>query len=174
MFTQQRNINESDGKNLKKKIKKKHEEGGKKMAAKMIASRVRLLSFRSAEFHRWGLRSSSNAERLIIFPAIYIEKLDSALIRSGRMDKHIGLSYCNYEAFNVLARNYLGITSHTLFDKIRNLLKKVEITPADVAEKLIPKRMKEDTEASLATLIKALETTAMMKTMITMSEKDEE
>ena len=48
-------------------------------------------------------------ERIIVFTTNYVEKLDPALIRRGRMDKHIEMSYCCYDAFKVLAKNYLDV-----------------------------------------------------------------
>ncbi|KAE8706729.1 hypothetical protein F3Y22_tig00110388pilonHSYRG00131 [Hibiscus syriacus] len=41
-----------------------------------------------------GLWSSCGGERIIVFTTNYPEKLDQALIRRGRMDKHIEMSYC--------------------------------------------------------------------------------
>ena len=43
-----------------------------------------------------GLWSASEGERLIVFTTNYMEKLDPTLIWRGRMDKHIELSYCNF------------------------------------------------------------------------------
>lgn len=104
-----------------------------------------------------GLWSASAGERLIVFTTNHIEKLDPALIRRGRMDKHIEMSYCSFEAFKVLAANYLGITdSHPTFDRIRGLIEEVKITPADVAENLMPKSGSDDAETCLASLIQAL------------------
>ncbi|KAE8706358.1 putative ATP binding protein [Hibiscus syriacus] len=68
-----------------------------------------------------GLWSSCGGERIIIFTTNHVEKLDPALIRRGRMDKHIELSYCCFDAFKVLANNYLEIDSHSLFDEIETL-----------------------------------------------------
>nr|GMD58459.1 AAA-ATPase At3g28580-like [Ipomoea batatas] len=45
---------------------------------------------------------SIGEERIIVFTTNYIEKLDPALIRRGRMDSHIELSYCCFEAFKNL------------------------------------------------------------------------
>ncbi|KAI9118882.1 hypothetical protein K1719_009557 [Acacia pycnantha] len=106
-----------------------------------------------------GLWSACGGERLIVFTTNHIEKLDPALIRKGRMDKHIELSYCSFEAFKVLAKNYLRIESHHLFARIGELLRDVKITPADVAEHLIPKSASGDYEVQLKNLIEALETT---------------
>ncbi|XP_019195472.1 PREDICTED: AAA-ATPase ASD, mitochondrial-like [Ipomoea nil] len=104
-----------------------------------------------------GLWSAIGEERIIVFTTNYIQKLDPALIRRGRMDSHIELSYCCFEAFKVLARNYLDLESHQLFPEIRALLGETKITPADVAENLMPKSGREKAETCLERLIKALE-----------------
>ncbi|PIA62406.1 hypothetical protein AQUCO_00200423v1 [Aquilegia coerulea] len=84
-----------------------------------------------------GLWSACGEERIVVFTTNHVDKLDPALIRRGRMDMHIELSYCSYEAFKVLAKNYLDLDSHPLFDEVCELLKTKNITPADVAEVLI-------------------------------------
>ncbi|CAK7341169.1 unnamed protein product [Dovyalis caffra] len=86
-----------------------------------------------------------------------MEKLDPALIRKGRMDKHIELSYCSFEAFQVLAKNYLRLESHHLFAKIQELLGETKMTPAEVAEHLMPKTLPGDDKVCLDGLIAALE-----------------
>lgn len=104
-----------------------------------------------------GLWSSCGGERLVVFTTNYLEKLDPALIRRGRMDKHIELSYCCFEAFKELAKNYLDIDSHNLFVTIGQLLEETNMTPADVAENLMPKSSSEDAKICLLNLIQALE-----------------
>lgn len=104
-----------------------------------------------------GLWSACGGERLIVFTTNFVEKLDPALIRKGRMDKHIELSYCSFEAFKVLAKNYLKLESHHLFSTISRLLGETKVTPADVAEHLMPKTLPGDAETSLKMLVKALE-----------------
>ncbi|KAJ4824910.1 hypothetical protein Tsubulata_007223 [Turnera subulata] len=104
-----------------------------------------------------GLWSSSGGERIIIFTTNHKEKLDPALIRRGRMDRHIELSYCKFEAFKILTKNYLDIDSHDLFDRIGQLLDEVNMTPADVVEHLMPKTPDGDAQTSLESLIQALE-----------------
>ncbi|KAL5582428.1 hypothetical protein UlMin_014870 [Ulmus minor] len=106
-----------------------------------------------------GIWSACGGERLIVFTTNYVEKLDAALIRRGRMDKHIQLSYCCFEAFKVLAKNYLNVESHELFLKIESLLGETNMTPADVAENLMPKSDNEDADSCLNCLIEALEKT---------------
>ncbi|XVF60452.1 hypothetical protein PTKIN_Ptkin08bG0047800 [Pterospermum kingtungense] len=104
-----------------------------------------------------GLWSACGGERLIVFTTNFVEKLDPALIRKGRMDKHIELSYCGFEAFKVLAKNYQNLESHNLFLRIGQLLEEARMTPADVAEHLMPKTASGDPGAYLESLIQALE-----------------
>ncbi|PNX76706.1 putative mitochondrial chaperone BCS1-B-like protein, partial [Trifolium pratense] len=103
-----------------------------------------------------GIWSASPGERLIIFTTNYAERLNHALIRRGRMDMHIELSYCGFDGFKILAMNYLNLESHFLFETIRSLLEETNMTPADVAENLMPKVANEDVETSLERLIQAL------------------
>ncbi|XP_021297760.1 AAA-ATPase ASD, mitochondrial-like [Herrania umbratica] len=104
-----------------------------------------------------GLWSACGGERLIVFTTNFVEKLDPALIRKGRMDKHIELSYCGFEAFKVLANNYQKLESHNLFRRIQELLEEARMTPAEVAEHLMPKTVSTDPETCLESLIQALE-----------------
>ncbi|XP_019177219.1 PREDICTED: AAA-ATPase ASD, mitochondrial-like [Ipomoea nil] len=104
-----------------------------------------------------GLWSAIGEERIIVFTTNYPEKLDPALVRRGRMDNRIELSYCCFEAFKVLVNNYLDVESHQLFPEIKRLLGETKITPADVAESLMPKSAREEADTCLKRLIKSLE-----------------
>ncbi|KAL3720423.1 hypothetical protein ACJRO7_005270 [Eucalyptus globulus] len=84
-----------------------------------------------------GLWSSCGDERIIIFTTNHKEKLDSALLRPGRMDVHVHMSYCTPCGFKLLASNYLGINSNELFDQIESLIAMARVTPAEVAEQLM-------------------------------------
>ncbi|PUZ66671.1 hypothetical protein GQ55_3G347900 [Panicum hallii var. hallii] len=108
-----------------------------------------------------GLWSACGSERLIVFTTNHVEKLDSALIRRGRMDKHIEMSYCGFEAFKFLAETYLGVVSHELFDAVRELLQKVNMTPADVAENLTLKSVDDDAHSCLTNLVRELQEARM-------------
>ncbi|KAL8154300.1 hypothetical protein V2J09_012060 [Rumex salicifolius] len=104
-----------------------------------------------------GIWSACGEERIIIFTTNYVDKLDPALIRRGRMDMRIELSYCCFEAFKVLAKNYLDLDSHPLFGEVERLLGETETTPADVAENLMPKTSKVDIDVCMRSLVDALE-----------------
>ncbi|KAJ4828176.1 hypothetical protein Tsubulata_025054 [Turnera subulata] len=82
------------------------------------------------------------------------EKIDTALLRAGRMDMHIHLSYCTPYGFKMLASNYLGIEEHPLFSEVEEKLLETNITPAEVGEQLMKS---EDPDTSLRGLIKFLE-----------------
>ncbi|XP_024016166.1 AAA-ATPase At3g28600 isoform X2 [Eutrema salsugineum] len=104
-----------------------------------------------------GIWSACGQERIIVFTTNHMEKLDPALIRRGRMDMHIELSYCSFEGFKVLAKNYLDLDSHPLFVKIESFLKEINVSPADVAEELMAKNHKIDVDGSLKDLVQSLE-----------------
>ncbi|KAK9948561.1 hypothetical protein M0R45_004130 [Rubus argutus] len=84
-----------------------------------------------------GLWSSCGDERIIIFTTNHKEKLDPALLRPGRMDVHVHMSYCTPAGFRLLAANYLGIKDHKLFEAIEKQIEITEVTPAEIAEQLI-------------------------------------
>ncbi|TMW91635.1 hypothetical protein EJD97_014082 [Solanum chilense] len=84
-----------------------------------------------------GIWSCCGEERVIVVTTNHIDKLDAALLRPGRMDMHINMSYCKSSAFKQLIFNYLNIHDHELFDQIGELLQVVEVTPADVAGELL-------------------------------------
>ncbi|XP_004489033.1 AAA-ATPase At3g50940-like [Cicer arietinum] len=107
-----------------------------------------------------GLWSCCGEEHIIVFTTNHKDRLDPALLRPGRMDKQIHLSYCNFSAFKQLVINYLDITQHELFEKIEVLLGQVQVTPAEIAEVLT--KVGDATEC-LQDLIKFLEDKKMVK-----------
>ena len=101
-----------------------------------------------------GLWSTCGDERIIIFTTNHKDRLDPALLRPGRMDMHIHMSYCTYHGFKLLASNYLGIHgSHVLFREIEALMEEAEVTPAQVAEELMKS---ENADVALEGLVKLL------------------
>lgn len=101
-----------------------------------------------------GLWSSCGDERIIVFTTNHKERLDPALLRPGRMDMHIHMSYCTPGGFRTLASNYLGLKDHDRFREIDKLITEVEVTPAEIAEELMKS---EGIDIALAGLIAFLE-----------------
>ncbi|XP_044480236.1 AAA-ATPase ASD, mitochondrial-like [Mangifera indica] len=127
--------------------KKMKEEGENKVSKVTLSGLLNCID---------GLWSACGGERIIVFTTNYVDKLDPALIRRGRMDRHIEMSYCCFDAFKVLAKNYLDIDSHELFAEVSSRLAETNMIPADVAEHLMPKSDEDDAETCLKNLIKAL------------------
>ncbi|NP_001358706.1 AAA-ATPase At3g28580 isoform 2 [Zea mays] len=141
--------NKKDGTTTKQQEEDKEKEDEKAGGSKVTLSGV--LNFID------GLWSACGGERIIVFTTNHVEKLDPALIRRGRMDKHIEMSYCCVQAFKFLAKVYLDVDDHPRFDAVAALLREVDMTPADVAENLTPKAPGEDADSCLAALVEALE-----------------
>ncbi|CAN6325130.1 unnamed protein product [Urochloa humidicola] len=110
-----------------------------------------------------GLWSACGEERLIVFTTNHVDKLDPALIRTGRMDKKIEMSYCDFESFKFLARMHLRddvVEEHReQCDRVRALLEEVDMAPVDVGEHLTPRSPDEfeDPGPCLDRLVAALE-----------------
>ncbi|KAG6382444.1 hypothetical protein SASPL_157893 [Salvia splendens] len=84
-----------------------------------------------------GLWSSCRDEKIIVFTTNHRDRLDPALLRPGRMDVHLEMSYCTFSGFKILASTYLRIDYHSFFPVIGELLEEVEATPAEVTGELI-------------------------------------
>ncbi|KAH9311333.1 hypothetical protein KI387_026368, partial [Taxus chinensis] len=82
-----------------------------------------------------GLWSCCGEERIIVFTTNHKEMLDPALLRSGRMDMHILLSFCTFPQFKCLAFNYLKIEDHPLFPAVEEkMVCGAQMTPAHIIE----------------------------------------
>ncbi|KAH7352946.1 hypothetical protein KP509_19G071200 [Ceratopteris richardii] len=105
-----------------------------------------------------GLWSCSGEERLFIFTTNFKERIDPALLRPGRMDMHILLSYCTFHAFKKMANNYLGIQDHPKFLELQESMTKssVQVTPAAIAEILI--RNQDSPDMALSEVLTAFQT----------------
>ncbi|KAG6537004.1 hypothetical protein ZIOFF_002082 [Zingiber officinale] len=109
-------------KKIKESKEKKAKESKEKGERKVTLSR--LLNFID------DLWSTCGGDRRIIFTTNHVEKLGPRLIRKGRMVMHVELGHCEVEAFKVLAKNYLEVEAHPLFEKVRELLAAVKISSA--------------------------------------------
>ena len=84
-----------------------------------------------------------------------LDKLDPALLRPGRMDMHVPMSYCTMDGFKMLASTYLNINKdHQLYEQIERLFQKARVTPAEIAEEL---SRTEDTDVALRGVVELLE-----------------
>ncbi|KAL6350006.1 hypothetical protein AAG906_003935 [Vitis piasezkii] len=101
-----------------------------------------------------GLWSSCGDERIIVLTTNHKDRIDPALLRPGRMDMHIHMSYCTPYGFKTLASNYLGVSNHRLFTEIERLITEVEVTPAEIAEELMKS---EEADVALEGLIEFLQ-----------------
>ncbi|KAK7822209.1 aaa-atpase [Quercus suber] len=108
-----------------------------------------------------GLWSSCGDERIIVFTTNHKDRLDPAILRPGRMDVHVHMSYCTMDGFKLLASNYLNIKAdHQLYRQIEGLLENVEVTPAEIAEELLKSG---GTDVVLGGLVKFLEQKTIQK-----------
>ncbi|XP_077238292.1 P-loop containing nucleoside triphosphate hydrolases superfamily protein [Tasmannia lanceolata] len=108
-----------------------------------------------------GLWSCCGSERIFVFTTNHIEKLDPALLRCGRMDMHIFMSYCSFSALKILLRNYLGFEGDCddgLLKELEVVIDKAEMTPADISEVLIKNRR--DKGKAMFELLEALKNRA--------------
>nr|GME09723.1 AAA-ATPase At5g57480-like [Ipomoea batatas]GME09724.1 AAA-ATPase At5g57480-like [Ipomoea batatas] len=103
-----------------------------------------------------GLWSCCGSERIFVFTTNHVEKLDPALLRSGRMDMHIHMSYCTFPALKILLKNYLGYQDAALSGDLEDVIAAAEMTPADISEVLIKnRRNKKAAVGELAQVLRA-------------------
>uniref|UniRef100_A0A6N2MHV0 AAA+ ATPase domain-containing protein n=1 Tax=Salix viminalis TaxID=40686 RepID=A0A6N2MHV0_SALVM len=112
-----------------------------------------------------GLWSCCGSERIFVFTTNHADKLDPALLRSGRMDMHVFMSYCSFPALKILLKNYLGHEESELDEGVLKELEEViamaEMTPADISELLIKNRRNKD--KAVIELLEALKERAERK-----------
>ncbi|KAI3814721.1 hypothetical protein L1987_14365 [Smallanthus sonchifolius] len=115
-----------------------------------------------------GLWSCCGSERIFVFTTNHIEKLDPALLRSGRMDMHIFMSYCSFPALKILLKNYLGCDDGDIepdvMEDLAAVIDSAEMTPADISEVLIKNRR--DNHRALRELLEALRSRAEKKKLM--------
>ncbi|WRX10822.1 ATPase [Theobroma cacao] len=68
-----------------------------------------------------GLRSSCGEERIVVFTTNQKDKPDPALLRPGRIDVLINMSYCSSQGFRLVS-NYLDVHGqHPLLEQIDSI-----------------------------------------------------
>ncbi|XP_057455393.1 AAA-ATPase At4g25835-like [Lotus japonicus] len=103
-----------------------------------------------------GLWSCCGEERLVVFTTNHRESIDPALVRCGRMDVHVSLGTCGVHAFRELARNYLGVESHVMFEAVEGCIRSGgSLTPAHVGEILL--RNRGDADVALREVVAAMQ-----------------
>ncbi|PON93615.1 LOW QUALITY PROTEIN: Spastin [Trema orientale] len=103
-----------------------------------------------------GIWSSCGSERLIVFTTNHVEKLDPALIRRVGWTSILSFPIAALKGSKFLPRTILE--NHQMFERVESLIGVTKITPADVAESLMPKSPPHnDPETCLSNLIQALE-----------------
>lgn len=91
-----------------------------------------------------GIKETSG--RIIILTTNYVEKIDPALLRPGRIDIHLKMSFINYNVLNDMFVHYYSNTlehyhnlhaiDDNLFHNMRNIFE-LKITPAEIINILI-------------------------------------
>ncbi|KAI3800602.1 hypothetical protein L1987_28694 [Smallanthus sonchifolius] len=87
------------------------------------------------------LNSCCGDEKLMVFTMNSkekIEKIDSSILRPGRIDVHIYFPLCNFNSFKTLANNCLGLKDHKLFPQVEEIFQTGStMSPAEMSELMI-------------------------------------
>ncbi|KAK9056108.1 hypothetical protein SSX86_027196 [Deinandra increscens subsp. villosa] len=104
------------------------------------------------------LNSCCGDEKLMVFTMSSKEKIDSAILRPGRIDVHIYFPLCNFNSFKTIANNCLGLKDHKLFPQVEEIfLTGSTMSPAEMTELMISNRCSPG--RALKSVITALQTT---------------
>ncbi|KAK9157078.1 hypothetical protein Scep_003652 [Stephania cephalantha] len=103
-----------------------------------------------------GLWSCCGEERIIVFTTNHKDHVDPALVRPGRMDMHVRLGVCGAHALKELARNYLGLEDHPMFDVVESCMRAGgALTPAEIGEMMLKNRR--DPNVAMKEVVAALQ-----------------
>ena len=90
-----------------------------------------------------GIWSGVSQQRIFIATSNYPEKLDPALIRSGRMDMKIQLTYATQQMFIDLIHTHFNNYQYSMPDELTESVQKLlsrNIAPCDISEQLVRRR----------------------------------
>lgn len=90
-----------------------------------------------------GLWSGVAEQRIFIATSNHPDKLDPAILRSGRMDMKIELSYATMNMLTALVRTHLNMPDFVLTDEMKAAAEPVlreSIAPCDISEHLVRRR----------------------------------
>jgi chaperone BCS1 len=99
----------------------------KKREAEEESKRTSKVTLSGLEFHRWNLVSMWGRKNYCVHYQL-CGQTGSCFNKEGEDGQEHKMSYCRFEAFKVLAKNYLELESHELFGKIEELLGKTDIS----------------------------------------------
>ncbi|KAF7150142.1 hypothetical protein RHSIM_Rhsim02G0006500 [Rhododendron simsii] len=121
----------------------------------LIAAMANYLKFDVYDLELTSLYSNSELRRILVSTTnrsiLVIEDVDCSV---EMQDRQQGIEQPNHPNTKILASNYLGIHHHhALFGEIEGLIENVEVTPAEVAEKLL---RSEDADTALAGVVNFL------------------
>ncbi|KAH1051466.1 hypothetical protein AAZX31_08G157200 [Glycine max] len=120
-----------------------------------------------------GLWSCCGEERIVVFTTNHRDSVDPALLRCGRMDVHVSLGTCGTHAFRELARNYLGVDSHVLFEAVEGCIRSGgSLTPAHVGEILL--RNRGDVDVAMREVLAAMQGRMLVATAAADQPENEE
>ncbi|KAE9460249.1 hypothetical protein C3L33_07843, partial [Rhododendron williamsianum] len=87
------------------------------------------------------VNSCCSDEKVMVFTMNNKERMDSAILRPGRIDVHIHFPLCDFSSFKSLANSYLGLKDHKLFPQVEEVFQSgATLSPAEVGEIMISNR----------------------------------
>ncbi|KAF7138542.1 hypothetical protein RHSIM_Rhsim07G0001700 [Rhododendron simsii] len=87
------------------------------------------------------VNSCCSDEKVMVFTMNNKDRIDSAILRPGRIDVHIHFPLCDFSSFKSLANSYLGLKDHKLFPQVEEVFQSgATLSPAEVGEIMIANR----------------------------------
>ncbi|CAA6663343.1 unnamed protein product [Spirodela intermedia] len=89
-----------------------------------------------------GIFSCCGEERVMVFTMSGLkERVDTAVLRPGRLDVHIHFPLCNFPTFKTMASSYLGLKDHKLYPQVEEIFDGgASLSQAEIGEIMISNR----------------------------------